>query len=232
MQGQCEIGFIGHGHGNASRDQGRARIGGGHGDFFDVRNGHAILRQGIIQENIAGGAFFIGHLFALETLDVRDRAIRQHGIGGSRHIKQGHDLDGQSCCDEIHGGVGGNVAALQLAGGQRGVDIGIGVEVDNLDCAETGLGKECLFRSDVPLAIAQPWLNAHFDVACFRCHGNVISMGCRGHERGQGQCSTGFQHFAACWHVGHGVPLVVYGLGFKMLSRISDTALAWPSKPS
>ena len=133
VHGKRQVGFIGDGDGNLAADQRRPGVRGRHRHLLDIGNRHAVLRQGIVQKDVAGGAFLIGDLLALKALDVGDRSIGDHGVGGFRNIEQRHDLQWQSGGDEIHRGMGGDVAALQLAGGKCCVDIGIGVEIDDLD---------------------------------------------------------------------------------------------------
>jgi hypothetical protein len=87
--------------------------------------------------------------------------------------------------------MGRDVAALELACRQSGVDVGVGREVDNLDAVETGLLEQALLGRDVPLAVAEPRLDAHLDVTRFRRCGNRLSqaIACRcGNQNG---CSTG-----------------------------------------
>ena len=115
VHGKRQVGFIGDGDGNLAADQRRPGVGGGHRHLLDVGNRHAVLRQGIVQKDVAGGAFLIGDLLALEALDVGDRSVGDHGVGGLRNVEQRHDLQRQSGGDEIHRRMRGDVAALQLA---------------------------------------------------------------------------------------------------------------------
>ena len=79
--------------------------------------------------------------------------------------------------DEIHGRVGGDVAALELAGSECRVDVGIGVEIDDLNTAEARSLEQLLLGGDVPLAVTQPGLDAHLDVAGFRGGRDVLREG-------------------------------------------------------
>ena len=76
----------------------------------------------------------------------------------------------------------GDVAALQLARGQGGVDIRIGVEVDDFDIAQSGFCKQGFLGGNVPLAVTQPRLDAHFNVARFRSHRNVFGKSVAGEQ--------------------------------------------------
>ena len=197
--GEADIGFVGDCHRHPPGDQGRAGIGRGHRHLLNVVDAHAVGAERVVQQDVAGGALFVGNLLALEIGDRSDRAGRNYRIGGHGHIEQSHDLDRQPGRRECHRGVGGDVAALQLTGRQRRVDVGVGREIDDLDLFEAvGLEYPLLGR-DVPDAVAEPGLDPHLDGAGLGLARNIARQGAADGGTRQQRCSAGLQNTPAVW---------------------------------
>ena len=54
--------------------------------------------------------------------------------------------------------MGRDIGAVELAAGERGVDVLILAEIDDLDLAQPALREEALLVGDIPLAVAEPGL--------------------------------------------------------------------------
>src|SRR5215208_7007479 len=70
-----------------------------------------------------------------------------------------------------------DIAALQLAGRQRCIDIRIRVEIYDFDALEPDLLEIVLLGCNVPLAISQPRLDTHLYGPALRRSRNILRQG-------------------------------------------------------
>ena len=181
-----DVGLVGDRRADGARDDGGAGIGGGHRQFADVADRHAVLLQDIVQQQVAGRALLERHLLALEVgrrLDVV--AFHQDGVGLGRGVHQQDALERDARLHLDQQLLDGFVVAVDLARRDRRAHVLVLDEVDQFDVFEAVGLEEALFLGDVPHAVAEPGLDRQFEHAGL--DGRVLGKGRARHRQRAGE---------------------------------------------